>query len=254
MMINYYAIIAYLCNDYQQDIAVDKVLTHFIEIRRRALTILMLFIIFFILSFCLSNPIFQVLVTPLQQALGANSHLISTDMTASIIIPINLAADVAMLCTAPFVLFHSWRFVAPGLYHHEQRYLKQAIGLSMILFFAGIAFCFYCLLPFMFIFFVKALPAGVQMMPDMANALHFITRMLLIFGLCFQIPLINMTLVRLGWLELSVLREIRPYVIVAAFIIGMLLTPPDVLSQIMLALPLCLLYELGIFLASCKSL
>lgn len=253
-MINNYAIMAYRRNDHQQDIAVDKVLTHFIEIRQRALTILMLFIVFFMISFCLSNQIVQALATPLQQALGANRHLISTDITASIITPINLAADVAMLCTLPFVLFHVWRFIAPGLYRHEQRYLKQAIWLSMILFCAGIAFCFYCLLPFMFTFFVKALPTGVQMMPDMANALHLITRMLLIFGLCFQIPLINMTLVRLGWLELRVLREIRPYVIVAAFIIGMLLTPPDVFSQIMLALPLCLLYELGIFLASWKSL
>lgn len=228
-------------------------LKHLIEIRQRALMILSLFMAFFILCFCVSNMIFQALTSPLQHALSGKHGLIAIDITASLLTPISLAADVAMLCTAPFALFHVWRFIAPGLYRHEQRYLKQALFLSLLLFISGMAFCFYGVLPVMFTFFIKALPASVQMMPDMSNTLHFITRMLLVFGLCFQIPLISMTLVRLQWLELSVLRDIRPYVIVAAFIIGMLLTPPDVLSQIMLAVPLCLLYELGIFLAAWKS-
>ncbi|MGL6030165.1 MAG: twin-arginine translocase subunit TatC, partial [Legionella sp.] len=132
---------------------------------------------------------------------------------------------------------------------HELGYIRKLILLSMSLFVLGLLFCFYFILPFMFQFFTHALPAGVRYMPDMSYVLDFITYMLLVFGLCFQVPMLCLILVRLGWLDVATLRTIRPYVIVGAFIIGMLLTPPDVLSQILMAIPLCLLYELGIILA-----
>jgi sec-independent protein translocase protein TatC len=149
----------------------------------------------------------------------------------------------------PFALYHLWRFISPGLYKKEQQHIRGLAAISLALFLAGTLFCFYLILPFMFQFFISALPKDVRLMPDMAYTLEFITHMLILFGLCFQVPLICLVLVRLNITSLATLRQIRPYMIVAAFVLGMILTPPDVLSQIMLAVPLCLLYELGIILA-----
>ena len=229
-------------------------LSHLLEIRQRALIILMVFAVFFILFFFMAGDLFHAVVQPLISALPDGDSLIATQITSPVLTPVSLAANVAMLCTTPVALFHLWRFIAPGLYHNERHKLRGVIGISLVLFGMGVAFCFYLVLPFMFQFFAKAVPSGVKMMPDMTNAVEFITRMLLLFGLCFQVPLICLALVRLGWTDVIFLRQIRPYIIVAAFTLGMLLTPPDVLSQIMLALPLCLLYEFGILLAVWKGI
>ncbi len=226
-----------------------NILPHLLELRRRSIFILLWFAIFFIAFFFLANELFQVLVSPLLHTLSAGDDLIATQIASPVFTPLKLAADAALLLTAPYALFHLWRFISPGLYQKEQQALRSALILSLLLFIAGVAFCYYLVLPFMFQFFIHALPKGVRYMPDMAYALDFITRMLLLFGLCFQVPLICLTLVRLQLINVHTLKKIRPYVIVAAFIIGMLLTPPDVFSQIMLAVPLCLLYEAGIILA-----
>lgn len=196
----------------------------------------------------LANDLYRALVNPLLHTLSTQEGLIATQVTSPVFTPLKLAADAAMLLSAPFALFQFWRFISPGLYRREQTTLRIALIFSLILFLAGVLFCFYLVLPFMFHFFAHALPKGVRYMPDMAYALDFITRMLMIFGFCFQIPLICLVLVRLKIIEVMMLKKIRPYVIVGAFIVGMLLTPPDVFSQIMLAVPLCFLYELGIIL------
>lgn len=192
---------------------------------------------------------FHTLVTPLLKQLPANHTLIATRITSPVLTPVKLAADTALLVTAPFALSQLWLFIAPGLYRHERQSIVGALSLSLALFIVGLLFCFYIVLPFMFQFFAHAVPEGVRLMPDMNDAIDFITRMLILFGLCFQVPLLCTTLVRLEWLDVATLKQIRPYVIVAAFTLGMLLTPPDVLSQVMLAVPLCLLYETGIWLA-----
>ncbi len=224
-------------------------LRHLLELRQRVLYVFGFFAALFILFFFLAPHLFHNLMWPLLQALPADDALIATQITAPLFVPITLAADAAMLCTAPFALLHAWRFAVPGLYQHERRLLRWAIVGSVLLFCAGILFCFYLVLPYMFQFFAHAVPDGVRLMPDMASAADFITRMLLIFGFCFQIPLVCVVLVRLQLLNIATLKRVRPYIIVAAFTIGMLLTPPDVLSQVMLAVPLCILYELGIFIA-----
>lgn len=226
-----------------------NILPHLLELRRRSILILLWFAALFAAFFFLANELFHVLVSPLLHTLSAKDDLIATQIASPVFTPLKLAADAALLLTAPYALFHLWRFVSPGLYQKEQRALRSAMILSLLLFLAGVAFCYYLVLPFMFQFFIHAMPKGVRYMPDMAYALDFITRMLLLFGLCFQVPLICLTLVRLTLIDVATLKKIRPYVIVAAFIIGMLLTPPDVFSQIMLAVPLCLLYETGIILA-----
>ena len=224
-------------------------LNHLLELRRRLLYVIIFFVALFSVMFFFAADFFNFLMTPLLQALPKQDTLIATQITSPLLTPIKLAADAAILVTAPFALFQAWRFAAPGLYRNERDNLSWAIIGSMLLFCAGMLFCFYLVLPFMLQFFAQAVPVGVRLMPDMANAADFITRMLLIFGVCFQVPLLCLLLVRLHVLEVATLKMVRPYVIVAAFTVGMLLTPPDVLSQVMLAVPLCLLYELGIFLA-----
>lgn len=224
-------------------------LTHLLELRRRALYILLCFCAVFILFFLIAGDLFHTLISPLLGALPDHDGLIATQITSPIVTPLKLAADAAMLVTAPFALYHLWCFISPGLHKNEQEQFRGAIFLSILLFIVGVLFCFFLVLPFMFQLFTHALPKGVRFMPDMAYALDFISRMLLLFGFCFQIPLITLVLARLKVIDVMTLKKIRPYVIVGAFIIGMLLTPPDVFSQLMLALPLCLLYEFGIILA-----
>ncbi|WED42987.1 twin-arginine translocase subunit TatC [Legionella cardiaca] len=228
-------------------------LNYLLELRRRALLVVFFFTAFFFFFFFFANDLFQTLVAPLLGALGSKDSLIATQITSPVLTPLKLAADAAMLCTAPFALLQLWQFIAPGLYRHERYNLRSAILISLSLFLLGMLFCYYIVLPFMFQFFAKAVPLSVRLLPDMAYALDFITRMLLLFGLCFQVPLVCLTLVRLNWVDVDLLKKIRPYIIVAAFTMGMLLTPPDVLSQIMLAVPLCLLYELGLVLATIHS-
>jgi sec-independent protein translocase protein TatC len=224
-------------------------LNHLLELRRRGLQTLICFSTLFLFFFFFANDLFYALVSPLLHNLSTQDSLIATQVTSPVFTPLKLAADAAMLLSTPFALFQFWRFISPGLYKKEQRTLRIALIFSLFLFLAGVLFCFYLVLPFMFHFFAHSLPKGVRYMPDIGSALDFITHMLLIFGLCFQIPLMCFVLVHLKIIDVMTLKKIRPYIIVGAFTIGMLLTPPDVFSQIMLAVPLCLLYEAGIILA-----
>jgi len=224
-------------------------LRHLLELRRRILYVLFAFGAFFLVFFFYANALFHALVSPLLVIIPHKDSLIATQVTSLVLTPITLAIDAAMLSTAPFALFQLWRFVVPGLYPYERSKLLYIIAASLLLFCLGGLFCFYLVLPYMFHFFVKAAPVGVRFMPDIDYTVDFITRMLLLFGFCFQVPLLCLILVRVGCINVLLLKTLRPYVIVSAFTIGMLLTPPDVVSQIMLAVPLCLLYEIGIVLS-----
>ena len=203
----------------------------------------------FCLFFYWANPLFLLLIHPLQQTLAPHTTLIATQLTSTVLIPIQIAAHAACLCTTPFALIQLWRFIAPGLYREEKKVVLRMVGGSLFLFMIGLIFCFTIVLPFMFQFFRQASPAGVTVMPDIVSSTAFITHMLWLFGLAFQVPLVCLLLVQFGLIKQQQLIQFRPYVIVGAFIVGMLLTPPDVLSQIMLAVPLCILYETGIVLA-----
>lgn len=219
---------------------------HLIALRRRLILVVSCFLVLFGLFFCLSNDVFRIVASPLTHLLPSQESLIATQITTPVLTPLTLAANLALLCTTPYALFHLWQFVAPGLYRNERKGLKSTILLSVLLFFIGVLFCFYVVLPLILQFFIHAVPTGVHLMPDMAAAIDFMTRMMLLFGLCFQVPLICVLLVKIGLMDLAALQAVRPYWIVTAFILGMLLTPPDVLSQVTLAVPLCVLYELGI--------
>ena len=224
-------------------------LTHLLECRRRMLQVIACFAILFLVFFFIAPNLFHTVIYPLLKVLPANESLIATQITTPLLTPIKLAADAALLGTAPFALLQAWLFASPGLYQRERQLLRKATVSSLLLFIAGILFGFYVVLPYLFTFFAHAVPTGVRLMPDMGYAVDFITRMVLIFGLCFQVPLVCWLMVRLQLIEVATLKMIRPYVIVMSFTIGMLLTPPDVLSQVRLAVPLCLLYEAGIFFA-----
>jgi sec-independent protein translocase protein TatC len=220
-----------------------------LELRRRFIIVAMFFVSCFFLCYHFSDEVFQGLMMPLQQLLPDQESLIATRMTTPILIPLTLAGDVALLCSAPLALFHLFRFIAPGLYQQERQGLGLLIVLSMALFCIGVLFCFFGVLPFMFQCFIHSVPKNVHLMPEITSSLDFIMRMMLLFGFCFQVPLGCILLVKTKMIEKSALKKARPYWIVSAFILGMLLTPPDVLSQITLAIPLCLLYELGIILS-----
>ena len=220
-----------------------------LELRRRILTVLIFFCATFVLFFFEANSLFLVVIKPLQNALLPNTGLIATQITSTVLTPLTIAANMSFLCTTPLALIQLWYFVAPGLYYQEKRFFILFSGGSLLLFILGILFCFMIVLPLMFQFFIQALPKGIKLMPDITSSTTFMTRMLWLFGLAFQVPLVCAMLVRLSLVKPQTLKHIRPYVIVSAFILGMLLTPPDVLSQVMLAVPLCVLYELGIMLS-----
>ena len=223
---------------------------HWYELRSRLLQISVFFIVFFVLSFACSASLLQWMVWPLTQALPGGDRLIMTGVTSTVMLPVHLALDVAGLVTLPYALFHAWRFIAPGLLLHERIGFKRVLFNSGLMFCAGLAFCFYVVLPLMFALFVVAKPSGVHYMPEMSSVLDFMLTMMAVFGLCFQLPLVCWLGVSLKLLTLRQLIHVRPYAIVTAFVLGMLLTPPDVSSQLLLAIPLCALYEIGIL--SCR--
>ena len=181
--------------------------------------------------------------------LPSHSSLVSTSVTGSLFVPLRLALDLALFCSALVFLVELWGFSAPGLYRRERNEAFLFFMMSFVLFGGGVLFSFYLILPFFFELIINAAPSGVQFMPDITHAIDFIMNIFLIFGFCFQVPLLTIVMVRFGWMRIETLRKIRPYVIVLAFVVGMLLTPPDVLSQVMLALPLWILYEIGLLFA-----
>ncbi len=222
---------------------------HFIELRRRALSIVFVFSFFFLIFYGFSPFVFHHILAPLLHALPKTESLMTSKILTAFFMPIQVAANLAFFCTVPFVLQQMWCFISPALYDHERSPLAWMMVGSMVLFCLGALFCFYVVLPLMFSMLVKAVPLGVRLMPDMGYAMDFIIHMLLLFGFSFQVPLLCVFFVRVGVVQQNDLKMLRPYVIVLAFILGMLLTPPDVVSQLMLAIPLCALYELGIFCA-----
>jgi len=224
-------------------------LHHLIELRRRVIYTLICFLLLFILFFFASTQLFTLIMYPLVSVLPNGVNLITTQVTAPVFVQIKLAFHFAVLATIPVALLQTWYFISPGLYPIERKYIFIISTFSILLFISGLLFCYYSILPYMFYFFIKSSLPQVQLLPDITYSLDFISRMLMLFGLCFQLPLVCFILTRVDVLTLAQLKAFRPYVIVASFTIGMLLTPPDVISQLMLAIPLCILYELGLFLS-----
>lgn len=230
----------------------NSTLAYLIEIRKRLLKTACFALALFIPFFYQANTLFHYLAKPLLQHL--HGPMIAISVTAPLLVPIELSAKLACLFTLPYLLYQLWSFINPALYHHETYMIRRLYVASIGLFILGLLFCYFLVLPLLFGFFTQASPDNVKLMPDISYYLSLTTRFFILFGLTFQIPVIIFFLTQAELLTVEQLKHARSYVIVAAFTIGMLLTPPDVLSQLLLAVPMCLLYEVGVFFSSFEVL
>src|SRR5437588_3296695 len=227
----------------------ESFISHLIELRSRLMRSIIAIVIVLLCLFPWAKNIYALLAAPLLKALPSGGTMIATDVTGTFLVPLKVTLMAAFLIALPYVLFQMWAFVAPGLYHHEKRLALPVIVSSMVFFAFGMAFAYFAVFPIAFGFFANYTPAGVQMMTDIDKYVSFVLTMFIAFGVTFEVPVVVIVLVRLRVVSLDKLRSIRPYVIVGAFVIGAIFTPPDVISQMLLAVPLWLLYELGLAVA-----
>jgi len=229
----------------------ETFVSHLIELRTRVMHALFAFAAAFILLFLWpgSGPIYDFLAAPLLQALPEGTKMIATGVITPFMVPVKVTAMVAFMVALPYVLFQAWAFVAPGLYDHEKKLALPIVVASTVLFLLGVAFCYYFVFGKVFSFINDFAPKSITPAPDIEAYFSFVITMFLAFGVTFEIPIVVILLVRFGVVSVEKLKEARPYVIVGAFVVAAVVTPPDVLSQFMLAVPMCLLYEAGLFLA-----
>jgi sec-independent protein translocase protein TatC len=227
----------------------ESFLSHLFELRDRLIRALLAVGIIFICLFPWSKELYTLLAQPLLDTLPKGGQMIATDVVGVFLVPMKVTMMVAFLVALPYVLFQVWAFVAPGLYAHEKRLAIPLVAASVLLFFTGMSFAYFLVFPTVFGFMAGVAPEGVAWMTDIDKYLSFVLSTFLAFGVTFEVPVVVIVLVRMGVVDIPKLKEWRPYVIVGAFVVGAIFTPPDVVSQIMLALPLWLLYELGIVLA-----
>lgn len=225
----------------------QPLIAHLIELRARLLRVLVcLLTVFLVLAF-FSNHIYNIIAIPLLASLPKNSSMIATEVASPFLVPFKLTAYVSLFVCMPFLLYQAWAFVAPGLYKNEKRIVFPLLASSVILFYAGMAFAYYVVFPLLLGFFASVAPSGVVVMTDISHYLSFVLKMFFAFGLVFEVPVATVLLISSGITDIDAMTKKRPYIIVGAFTLGMLLTPPDVLSQILLALPIWALFELGLF-------
>ena len=227
----------------------ESFLSHLIELRDRLIRAMLSILLVFLCLFPWAKDLYALLAQPLLATLPKGGQMIATDVVGVFLVPMKVALMVAFLIALPYVLYQIWAFVAPGLYSHEKRLALPLVGSSVVLFFTGMAFAYFLVFPTVFGFMAQVAPEGVAWMTDIEKYLSFVMGTFVAFGVAFEVPVIVVVLVLSGVVELSTLKEWRSYVIVGAFVVAAIFTPPDVVSQLMLAIPLCLLYELGIFLA-----
>lgn len=228
----------------------ETLIAHLIELRSRLLNSFLAWLLVFICLFPWASDLYALLAQPMLAKLPQGGQMIATDVTTPFFVPLKVAMMAAFVIALPFVLYQLWRFVAPGLYAHEKKLVLPLIVASTLLFFCGMAFAYFAVFPVVFGFITAAAPAGVAVMTDIDKYLSFVMGMFLAFGMTFEVPIAVVILVRMGMVSVEKLRELRSYVIVGAFVVAAVVTPPDVVSQFMLAIPLWLLYEAGVVVAS----
>ena len=224
-------------------------LSHLIELRSRVVRAVASVLVVFFCLWPFMREIFNALSRPMVSALPQGAKLLATGVITPFLIPLKVTLFAAFLLASPFVLYQIWAFIAPGLYQHEKRLALPVIVSSVVMFFAGMAYCYFVVFGVIFRFIATFAPDNVNVAPDIEQYVDFVLRMFLAFGLAFEVPIGVMLLVRFGVVSVERFSQVRPYVIVGAFVIAAIVTPPDVLSQLLLALPLWLLFELGLLLA-----
>jgi sec-independent protein translocase protein TatC len=227
----------------------DTFISHLVELRDRLLRALVATGIVFACLFPFASELYDLLASPMMATLPEGSKMIATGVITPFLIPVKVAMMVAFIIALPYVLYQAWAFVAPGLYTHEKKLVVPLVIASTVLFILGIAFCYFFVFGVVFSFVMGIAPASITVAPDIEQYLNFVLTMFLAFGVTFEVPIVVILLARFGIVTLEQLRTVRPYFIVGAFVISAVVTPPDVISQLLLAIPMCLLYELGLFLA-----
>jgi len=231
----------------------ETFISHLVELRNRLVYSLIAFAIVLVPlvtpPWFLAGKLYDVLARPMMEALPQGSKMIATGVISPFFIPLKIAMLFAFLVALPFILYQLWMFVAPGLYKHEKRFVLPLIVSSTFLFFVGMAFCYFFVFRLVFTFIAQMAPSSITVSPDIENYFNFILGMFFAFGLAFETPVVVVVLVATGLVSLDTLRDVRRYVIVGAFVVAAVVTPPDVASQLALAIPLCVLYEIGILCA-----
>lgn len=222
---------------------------HLLELRNRILIIVSSIIICAVLLSPFANTIYNFLSLPLLSVLPEGSSMIAVDVAAPFLAPFKLIVLLAIAITFPISIYNFWAFISPGLYNNERKFVAPILISSTILFYLGILFAYYIVFPLIFSFFTSIAPAGVQIATDITSFLNFVIKIFFAFGLAFEVPIITLVVVLAELTTVESLSRKRPYIIVFAFIIGMILTPPDVISQVLLAIPIWVLFEFGLFLA-----
>ncbi len=227
----------------------DTFMSHLVELRTRLIRAALAVVVVFICLVPFASQVYDFLATPMLSALPAGTKMIATGVITPFMVPLKVTMMVAFILALPIVLYQAWAFIAPGLYSHEKKLAMPIIVSSFLLFLAGVGFCYYFVFGTVFRFIQEFAPKTVTVAPDIDSYFDFVMSMFLAFGVTFEVPVVVVVLVRFGVVSVAKLKEIRPYVIVGAFIIAAIVTPPDVISQLLLAIPLCLLFEVGLFVA-----
>lgn len=227
----------------------ENFIPHLIELRTRLLRIVIGMLVVFMALFPFANEVYALLAEPLLSQLPAGGQMIATGVTTPFFVPLKVAMMAAFLIALPHTLYQVWAFVAPGLYAHEKKFMVPAIVAASLLFLSGMAFAYFLVFPVVFGFIIGTAPQGVAVMTDIGHYLDFVMTLFFAFGLAFEVPIAVVMAVYFDWVSIDKLKESRGYVIVGAFVIGAIFTPPDIISQFMLAVPMWLLYELGILVA-----
>lgn len=224
----------------------ESFISHLIELRNRLLRAIVGWLVVFVALFPFAGKLYSLVAAPLLSKLPQGAQMIATAVTTPFFVPMKVTMLTAFLVALPWMIYQCWAFIAPGLYAHEKRLIRPLLAAAMVLFFVGMAFAYFVVFPVVFGFLVGSAPQGVAVMTDIAEYLNFVIGLFVAFGFAFEVPVAVVLMALMGWVTLDQLKESRSYVIVGAFVLGAIFTPPDIVSQCMLAVPLWLLYELGL--------
>ncbi|NVJ59009.1 MAG: twin-arginine translocase subunit TatC [Gammaproteobacteria bacterium] len=225
-------------------------LAHLVELRTRLVKAVVTILIIFLGLIYFANDLYLIVAKPLMAALPEGSEMVSTSVIAPFFTPFKLALVLSFFIAIPVVLHQIWAFVSPALYQNERRFAIPLLISSVFLFYGGMVFCYFVVFPLMFEFFPSVIPEGIRYIPDMSDSLNIMLKLFFAFGVAFEVPIATMLLIWSGTTTVQSLKEKRPYIVVGAFVVGMLLTPPDAISQTLLALPMWLLFELGLLFST----
>jgi len=227
----------------------ESISSHLLELRSRLIKVIICLGVLFVAGIPFASEIYGFVASPLLTILPEGSSMIATQVTSPFMAPIKLVLFAALLVTMPYLFYEVWMFMSPGLYKNEKTFVAPLMATTIILFAAGIAFAYFIVCPIIFKFFIASAPNSIQIMTDISQYLNFVIKLVFAFGIAFEIPIATFLLVKSGIVKKELLIKSRPYLIILFFVIGMLLTPPDIFSQLFLALPMWILFELGLLIS-----